>query len=204
MICNLSIRLTLVAVALCAGANAATVFNFDNDTPGTSTNFTDTVGGLSGTFSSTADPGGFVIYGSIFNSLTGNVLGDPGPANANGLDLAINFSSNLSVFSLDFATADFGTPSPLIVTAYENAMQVGSFSATGIVPNGFDFPEGQIAFNGTTFNNVVVSSSAPDFVVDNITVDTPEPRDVSLLGLGLIALSIPALRRRARPTPANN
>lgn len=76
--------LSLLAAGVLSGAaQASTIFNFDNDNLGTSTNFTDTVNGLSATFSSPADPGGFVVYASMFETLTGNVLGDPGPA---GLD----------------------------------------------------------------------------------------------------------------------
>src|SRR5579884_4224959 len=72
-------QLLLTAAILCAGARADAIFNFDSDTDGTSTTFTDTNNGISATFSSSADPGGFVIYPSVFETLTGNVLGDPGP-----------------------------------------------------------------------------------------------------------------------------
>jgi hypothetical protein len=198
MIFNTRIRFLLAACALCVSANAATVFNFDGDSLGTSTSFTDTVDGLSATFSSAADPGGFVVYASMFNTLNGNVIGDPGPAGANGLALAINFSQNIGALTLDFATADFGSPSPLTLTAYENSNLVGSVSATGNVPGGFLFPEGQVSFNGGTFNQLVVSSSAPDFAVDNINATAaPEPAPLALFGASLLALGIPALRRRS-------
>jgi hypothetical protein len=112
----------ILPLALCASAHATSLvdFNFDSDLQGTTTTFTDTIAGLSATFSGSADPGGFVLYPSIFETLTGNVLGDPGPAGVDGLGLDIQFSQNLSAITLDFATADFSTPSPLTLAAYEN------------------------------------------------------------------------------------
>ncbi len=185
-----------LGAALCGSAHASTIFNFDNDAMGTATGFTDTVNGLSASFSSSADPGGFVIYQSIFNTLTGNVLGDPGPAQMDNLSLDVNFSSNLATVSLDFATSDFGTASPLTVTAYENSTLVGSVQSTGSFISGFDFPEGQVSFSGTPFNQIVISSTATDFAVDNISATAaPEPAVPALFGLGLLLLGIPALRR---------
>ncbi|MGA8029557.1 MAG: hypothetical protein WB992_20635 [Bryobacteraceae bacterium] len=200
MIFSKSTRLFLAAASLCAAASASTVFNFDSDALGTSTKFTDTVNGISATFSSSADPGGFIVYASMFETLTGNVLGDPGPAGANNLDLSISFNKNLGAVSLDFATADFGLPSPLVITAYENSKLVGSSSATGSFLSGFTFPEGEIAFAGV-FNQLVISSTAPDFAIDNINVapaPAPEPALAGLFGLGLLALGIPAVRRKSR------
>src|ERR1700691_5526182 len=121
----------LASACLCSAANASTQFNFDNDTPGTSTGFTDTVNGLSATFSSSADPGGFVVYSSFCETLTVNVLGDPGPAGQNTLALDVSFSQTLSALSLDFATADFGTPSLFTLMAFENGNEVGTASSTG-------------------------------------------------------------------------
>ena len=187
----------LAAAALGSSANAATVFNFDSDGLGTATGFTDKVNGLSATFSSPADPGGFVVYQSMFETLTGNVLGDPGPAGMDSLALSVNFSANLAAVEFDFATSDFSTPSPLTLTAYENAQLIGSISATGEFLNGFSFPEGEIAFAGHPFNRIVISSTASDFAVDNIAVSAaPEPATCALLGTALLALGVPALRRR--------
>lgn len=167
-------------------AHASTVFDFDTDTPGTSTTFTDTVDGLSATFFSSADPGGFVTYPTIFETLTGNVLGDPGPVGADGLNLDVSFSGDLSAITLDFATADFSTPSPFTITAYEGTTLVGSNTSSGEYLPGFEFPEGEIAFSGGNFNNVVLSAGSTDFAVDNIDVLTaapaPEPGTFLLLG----------------------
>lgn len=139
-------KLILPALLVCGFARADAIFNFDNDAIGTATGFTDTVNGISATFSSSADPGGFVIYQSMFETLTGNVLGDPGPAFQDNLSLTINFSQGLSAVTLDFATSDFITPSPFTITAYENGLSVGSATSTGQFLNGFTFPEGEIAF----------------------------------------------------------
>ncbi len=47
---NQTLQLLLACGILSAGANASTVFNFDSDNLGTATGFTDTVDGLSATF----------------------------------------------------------------------------------------------------------------------------------------------------------
>lgn len=184
-----------------AAAQGAVVFNFDNDTPGTATGFTDTANGLSATFSSNGDPGGFVVYQSIFQTLTGNVLGDPGPSGQNGLTLSIGFNQNLSAVTLNFATSDFSTPSPLTLNAYENGTLVGSATATGQFLSGSTFPEGEIAFDAASFNSLALSSPAMDFAVDNITVATaisaaPEPGSLALIAIALTAIGFPATRHK--------
>lgn len=200
-----TLDLLFAVCALGATASASTIFNFDSDTPGTSTTFTDTVNGLSATFSSSADPGGFVVYPSIFDTLTGNVLGDPGPVGADNLELDIAFSGNLDAVALDFATSDFITPSPLTITAYENSQQVGFSQSVGSFISGFDFPEGEIAFEGATFNRIVVSSSAVDFAIDNLAVAaTPEPAVLPLLALGLVGIAIGSRRARLGAKAARN
>jgi hypothetical protein len=197
MIFNKSVKLFLPMALLCAAANASIVFNFDGDSLGASTTFTDTVNGLSATFSSSADPGGFVVYPSMFETLTGNVLGDPGPAFMDNLALDVGFSQNLSAIELDFATSDFISPSLFTVTAYENSALVGSASSPGEFLSGFTFPEGEIAFEGGAFNQVVISSAATDFAVDNITVaPTPEPGTLTMIGAGVLLLGIGSVRRR--------
>jgi hypothetical protein len=194
---NKSAKLLCPLALLCAAANASTVFNFDGDAPGTSTAFTDTVNGISATFSSSADPGGFVVYPSMFETLTGNVLGDPGPAFQDNLTLAVDFSQGLAAITLDFATSDFITPSPLTITAYENGVLVGSATSTGQFLAGFNFPEGEIAFGGGIFNQLFISSTATDFAVDNLNVvAAPEPGTFALLGAALLLSGIPAIRRR--------
>jgi PEP-CTERM motif len=180
------LRLFLPLVLLSAAANASTTFNFDGDSPGTSTLFTDSVNGISATFSSLADPGGFTIYGSMFETLTGNVA------------LNIAFTVDLSAITLDFATSDFITPSPFTITAFEGSTQVGTATSTGQFLPGFIFPEGEITFEGGPFNSIVLSSTAMDFAVDNITViAAPEPGTLALLGAGLLLAGLPSMRRKA-------
>jgi hypothetical protein len=194
-------KLLAPMVLCCAAAYASSAidFDFDSDALGTSTTFTDTEDGLSATFSSSADPGGFVVYPSMFETLTGNVLGDPGPASASNIALDVNFSQNLSAVTLDFATADFVTPSPFTITAYENSILVGSGTSTGQFLPGFTFPEGEITFEGANFNNFVLSTPSPDFAVDNIQVlsaTAPEPGTLTLFAAGLFLSGIGAVRRR--------
>lgn len=69
---------------------------------------------------------------------------------ANGILLTVTFSQNLSAVAAVFATADFGPTSPFTLAAFEGNTLVGSVSANGFVPAGFTFPEGEIAFGGST------------------------------------------------------
>lgn len=194
-----TLQLILAAGAFAMTASADTVFTFDTNALGTATAFTDTVNGLSATFSSSADPGGFEIQPSAFETLTGNVLGDPGPAGATNIALKVDFSHDLSAITLNFATADFVAPSPFVLSAYENANLVGTAESTGMFLPGFTFPEGEIAFAGATFNSIQVSSLAPEFAVDNIAVvAAPEPRAFVLLATGLAAIVLLARRRNRR------
>ncbi len=196
------LTLWILAAALLTGsaAQATTLFDFEADTPGTATQFTDTVNGLSATFFSPADPGGFAIQPTIFATLTGNVLGDPGPSFQQNLALTVDFSSMLSAITLVFATADFGTPSPFRLDAYNGANLVGTASSAGIVPAGLIFPEGEIAFSGGNFNSVVFSSDAPTFAIDNVLVATaaqaPEPGTGAMLLSACACLAVSAIRRR--------
>ena len=208
MTLNRILQLLFAASILGTTANASVVvFNFDGDNLGTTTIFTDTdpLTGISATFSSTADPGGFVVYPSMFQTLTGNVLGDPGPAGQNNLTLDVNFSTELSAITLNFATSDFAAPSPLTLQAYQNSILVGSATLPGMFLSGFPFPEGEIAFSGAGFNRVAISSTATDFAVDNITVATaPEPGPLSSFAVGLICLALGARRRKSRSSAASN
>jgi hypothetical protein len=199
MISTKSIPLAILACFLCAGSShAASIFDFENNSIGTATGFTDTVGGLSATFSSNGDPGGFVVYPSVFQTLTGNVLGDPGPAQQDNLTLTVAFNESLSAVVLDFATSDFSTPSPLTLDAYFNGSLVGTTTQVGQFLQGGTFPEGEIAYTGL-FNSFTLSSTATDFAVDNIAAQatvTPEPGTLPILAIGLIAAGLPAIRRK--------
>src|SRR3974390_1565832 len=56
---------------------------------GTTTTFSDTVNGLTATFISPADPGGFVTGTNFFSFAGWQILLDPGPASASGIPLVI-------------------------------------------------------------------------------------------------------------------
>ena len=75
----------LVVLALVIGAvgvvNADAIFTLDSDPVGTFTTFSDT-SGLTATFSSPVNPGGFAILPTFFFTLAGNVLLDPGQVGA--------------------------------------------------------------------------------------------------------------------------
>jgi hypothetical protein len=76
----------LVVLVLVIGAagvvNADAIFTFDSDPVGTFTTFSDTNSGLTATFSSPVNPGGFAILPTFFITLAGNVLLDPGQLGA--------------------------------------------------------------------------------------------------------------------------
>jgi hypothetical protein len=211
---QLSIRIGLATVLACVftpnlvfaatipvwgsqGLSSDPVFNFDSDVVGKATPFTDTVSGLGATFTSAGDPGGFVVTPSLFSTLTGNVLLDPGPAGLDDLTLTIAFSTLQTSISMNFAT-NSATSVPFNLIAFNGALAVGSASATGVIPAGFFFPEGVINFGGPAFNRVVLTSPAAlDFAIDNVTVNSvPEPGSLSLLAFGAFgAVAITQLRR---------
>jgi hypothetical protein len=175
-------------------AHANSVFNFDSDPVNENTTFTDTNNGVSATFSSPT-AGGFEVFAASslppLELLTGNVLTDT----TENASLAIAFSSNETSISLDFAT-NSATPVPLTLTAFENGTQVGQVSDSGAIPMGYTLPEGLITFNGATFNSVSLTSTAEDFAIDNVNVQSaPEPSSFSLLGIGLLTLFGAAKRR---------
>ena len=192
--------LATLAMASSLPGRATIIFTFDNDAVGTTTAFTDTVGGLSVSFSSPSDPGAFTVQPSFFETLTGNVLGSPGPSFQNNVSLTINFAADLTAINLLFATADFSTPSPFTLTAYEGQTPEGSNTTSGLYLPGFAFPEGEIAFSGATFNTVVLETTAPNFAIDNIQAATasaaPEPAQEWMLGLALVLLGAARKRRR--------
>lgn len=171
--------------------HAASLFNFEGDALGTYTAFTNVNNGLSATFTSNGDPGGFVVDTSFFSSLTGNVLLDPGPAGDDQLSLTVSFSSQVSSASLDFAINPITPTDTFTLAAYQGSTLVGSDTETGSVPSGsFYYPEGVASFNGALFNSIVLSSSGEDLAVDNISVSaatTPEPGTMSIVGLAVLA-----------------
>ncbi len=195
---------SLVFGCLSMAGNAASVFNFDADPIGQGTSFTDINNGLSATFSSPGDPGGFGVNSGFFSALSGNVLIDPGPAGLDNLALNIGFSSSVDSIGLDFAVNSAG-PVPLTLTALENGATVGTITAGDSFPSsGAQSPEGHLDFSGTVLNSVTLTSSATDFAVDNVTVGagstaaTPEPATAGLLSLAGMLGSFGILAKRLR------
>ena len=194
------VRSVLCLAFVCGSVSAATLFTFDGDTVGTVTTFTDTVGSVSATFS--APPTGFSVQPSFFSTLTGNVLVDGGTAGGDNLALTISFNTALSDLALLFAT-NSGSPVPLVLNAYLGGVGgtlVGTASASGTIPGGgFTFPEGSIDFNGAVFDTVVLSTTALDFAVDNVSATvTPEPGQLGMVLLGLGLLGLYGQRRNRR------
>jgi hypothetical protein len=177
-----------------AAALHAQTFDFEAAALNTTTPFSQSNGGVTATFTSPDGANLFSVTTTFFSTLTGHVLLDQ---NAAPDRLAIGFNQSLSTISMNFATNGAGT---LTLAAFFGANPVGSVTLAGAVPAGFTFPEGIITFTGGPFDNVLLSSTAPDFAIDNITVRAvsavPEPAAVALVATGLLGL-VPVLRRRA-------
>jgi len=196
---------SLLLGSLSVAGNAASIFNFDADSVDQGTPFTDTSNGLSATFSSPGDPGGFGITASFFSALAGNVLIDPGPAGLDHLALNIGFSSSVDSIGLDFAV-NSAAPVPLTLTAFENSAAVGTVTAADAFPSPeAQSPEGHLDFSGTLFDSVTLTSGAADLAIDNVAVTrsvatTPEPAAAGLFSLAgalaCIGLMVKRLQRR--------
>jgi hypothetical protein len=203
---NSRVLFLLVLLLWTAGiARADAVFNFNSDPVGpdfygASTPFSNTDNGLTATFSSPAFAGGFAVALVPFFAppFTGNMLYDPGRVPVSNIALDIAFSSNLTSISMDFATDAEGT-GPFDLTAFLKGVAVGSVSATGTVPVGFQNPQGSISFGGVTFDSIELTApNTPHFAIDNLdaVVATPEPNSFVLIGTGLLGLAVLAARKK--------
>lgn len=209
-------RIAVRAIILTCGLGLAvsahaqtTVFDFVNDPQGTPTTLTETAGSMSATFSSPADinGGGFQVEAIPFSTLTGNVLHDRGPSGQENIPLNISFNQLIYSISLNFATNDALSASPLALTAFLSGQQVGTGSATGIF-QASSYPEGVLTFaSASPFNSVTLTTTpAPDFAVNNIQVSTTPVPEASttisfglLLALGAGGLVITRRKRGANP-----
>ncbi len=210
-------RAYLAALALAGAALAASpahaqtaTFNFDADAVGTTTAFTDTSSGVSATFTSPGNPAGFIVVGAppgFFTLLSGNVLTDPGPFKTNNIPLDVLFSAPLKTLSLNFATAGNGSLTANFFTGGLGGTLVGSSTTPSAVPLGGFVPEGALSFSTpSSFDTVVLTSTAPDFAVDNIVVGpapVPEASTTAsfglLLVLGLGGVVVAGRRKKTQP-----
>src|SRR5215471_12195237 len=169
----------LVGTACSVSANS--IFITGEVPFGTATPFSVANNGITASFSSPADPGGFQTLATFF-SLGPEVVIDPGPAGASFIALDILFSAPITSISMDFATDGSG---PLNLVALLGLGAVGATSATGTIPAGFAFPEGTISFSGLVFDGVRLNSIAdPNFAIGNVSVvpaAVPEPSSWVLL-----------------------
>lgn len=180
-------------------------FNFDADTAGTTTSFTDTINGLSATFSSPSDvpngKGAFIVLpsGGFFPlPLSGNVLSQNTTPVAS---LTIGFSAPQAIISLDFLDADI--TNPVNLSAYlggTGGTLAGTSSQTG---SGSLFALGTLGFSTSTFDTVVLTTASGSLAIDNIMVNdgvasasaVPEPGSLLLCAGALATLALVRLRR---------
>ena len=160
--------------------------------PSQVTTFSETNNGVTATFSTPADPGGFVTASPTLFTWGPEMLIDPGPANAPNIPLQRAFSSPLDSISMNFGTDGTGL---FDLDAYSGGTLVGSTSLEGTPL--VSFPEGTISFSGEDFDRVVLTSpSTPFFAIGNVNVTadiTPEPTYlliVPLLAFGLVLFKI--------------
>jgi hypothetical protein len=192
-------RALAMAAALVPAAAQATlynqtaVFDFEDIAAGTPLPFSDTVNGLTATFTGSAS---VCAAGGLFVTLSGNVeiqdlCNNPANGDQSG-PLGIAFSEDLSSVSLDFATA--GVAGTLTVQAFENGNLVSTSVFDTTIPAGFFSGEGLASVAGM-FNSLTLTSASL-LAIDNIsTPAVPEPASIALLGTGLASLVL-VLRRR--------
>ncbi len=191
--------ITTMVAGLLAFASAmpafATVISFDlSNMFGASTPLSQTVNGLTATFSSPGDPGAFAIYNPGALTIGPNILADPGPAGRSGVPLGIGFSKPVANVTLQFATDGSG---PFSLSAFSGNTLIGSTSTVGTLPAGHPFPEGTITFDAPgnkTFDSIVLTSpQTPFFAIANPTVSTAPCTAGTTIGASLPHVDVPVL-----------
>jgi hypothetical protein len=207
----------LVLPALAGNAT----WDFNADPVYKTVTFSEISGGVTATFSQVPipfQPSLFSVQndGSVFGGpgwtppSWGNYLFDGLPPTAAAHVLDITFSTPLTTFSFDFATAlgtdPLGSPISVMLTT-----PVGSASASGAL-TGTTLPNGSLSFSSATpFSDVKISvpvngDNIQRFIVDNIVVTTaggpPSPsvpdQGVSPALAGGVMLALVLLARRQR------
>lgn len=184
-------------------------FDFESNTNGQNTTFTDTSGGIAAKFSTPADTattGGFQVFspaaaGTPPPGFSGNLLRET--QNAPHQTLSVGFDQTLLSGSVAFASDGGGA---FTVQELLNGVAVGTATANGSnTIYGTTF--GTLSFGGVAFNSLNLSDTAYNFEIDNLAVTNspsaaPEPSQLaglSFTALGLGALLLRARRRKAQP-----
>ena len=186
----------IIFIGCASLCHADVVFNFESNSQSELTPFTDTVNGLSATFSG---PGAVCDVTNAFVSLSGNALTQQYCETTGVGALKIAFSQNLGGISFDFAT-DNGTGTDTVtLRALKNGAMVGSVKFVSIVPPGSPLNEGEgVATFSGLFNGIEFSSDTNSGVfIDNVAVRTtvPEPGTLGFIGMAAALFSWTSLRR---------
>ena len=189
-------RAALLTLAFsCWGAHVNSAgpitFDFSGFLLGTFTPFSQTVGGVTATFSSPLDMTGPKF--SVQNATTaGNVQLSTfdGPflyPNALGVaPLTITFSEPVNSISLVFATVEQHIASDMHLSAFLGGTLVGSTTGPGAYIAGDTYPQGTVTYSAAAFDRVELSvpqqGTEPRvaFFVDTITITTVGPSAAAL------------------------
>jgi hypothetical protein len=190
----------VAALSFALGVNSrpalAQTWTFDDLAHLTPTPFSQAQGGITASFSTLSGPQVFGINNPVLGLTTfsGGALGSP---TSTSPDLRIGFSQSVSSISFLFA---LDTNDPSVALTLSTFLGVNPVSSTNyfgsLLASGF--VEGSASSSGSLFDVVVISSTAPNLAIDNLSVSTvPEPTTMLLLGAGLAGIAVVRRRQRA-------